>query len=429
MSAHWSRREFLRQSTLAGLGAALSGAASAAKRVSVQDKLNLGIIGVANRGGDNLAGVHSQNIAALCDIDDNYLAAAAARFPQAKTYNDFRKVLEQKGLDAVVVSTPDHMHAPIAAAALKAGLHVYCEKPLAHTVAEARNLAELAKQHKRTTQMGTQIHAGNNYRRVVEMIQAGVIGKVTEVHVWVGRVWSGGKRQTPPPPPPKNIHWDLWQGVAPERPYDPAYLPAYWRGFWEYGNGTLGDMACHHMDLSHWALDLRAPQTISAEGPPVDAEIAPPWLMVHYDYPARGAQPPVRLTWYHGEKRPAAFAEGKLPDWGDGTLFVGEKGMLLADYDRRVLLPEKDFADYAGVPHTIPDSIGHYEEWFAGIRTGSPTLCNFDYSGALSEAVLLGAVAYRVGQPLQWDAHRLKATNCPEADKLIHPHYRRGWRV
>lgn len=427
MSLHWSRREFIRQSTLSGLGVALSQRVSQAQKTPIQDKLNLGIVGVANRGGDNMAGVQGQNIVALCDIDDNYLDAAAARFPQAKKYNDFRKLLEQKGLDAVVVSTPDHMHAPIAAAALNAGLHVYCEKPLAHTVYEARRLAELAKQHKRATQMGTQIHASSNYRRVVEMIQAGVIGKVTEVHVWVGRVWSGGKRQTPPPPVPPNIHWDLWQGVAPERSYDPAYIPANWRGFWDYGNGTLGDMACHHMDLSHWALDLRAPKTVSAEGPPVDAEIAPPWLIVHYDYPARGEQPPVRLTWYHGEKRPAAFAEGKLPEWGDGTLFVGEKGMLLADYDRRVLLPEKDFAQFAGVPQTIPDSIGHYEEWFAAIRTGSPTLCNFDYSGALSEAVLLGAVAYRTGQTLQWDSHRLKATNCPEADKLIHPHYRRGW--
>jgi predicted dehydrogenase len=420
---------------MVGVGTALAGRsafaqdAAGAAKTSVQDKLNLGIVGVANRGGDNLEGVSGQNIAALCDIDDNYLTAAGTRFPQAKRYNDFRKLLDQKGLDAVVVSTPDHMHAPIAAAALKAGLHVYCEKPLAHTVYEARMLAELAKKHKRTTQMGTQIHATSNYRRVVEIVQAGVIGKISEVHVWVGRVWSG-PRQTPSNPPvPPNIHWDLWQGVAPERPYDPNYLPAYWRGYWLYGNGTLGDMGCHHMDLPHWALGLRAPETVTAEGPPVDSEIAAPWLMVHYDYPARGEQPPVKLTWYHGEKRPSYFAEGKLPQWGDGTLFVGEKGMLIADYDRYVLLPEKDFTDFKGVPHTIPESIGHYEEWFAGIRTGSPTLCNFDYSGALSEAVLLGAVAYRSGQSIQWDAKGCRVTNSADADALIHPHYRHGWRV
>jgi predicted dehydrogenase len=414
---------------VAGVGAALVQSGASARGISANDKLNLGIIGVANRGGDNLAGVSGQNIVALCDIDDNYLARRRSEFPQAKTYNDFRKLIEHKGLDAVVVSTPDHVHAPAAAMALEAGLHVYCEKPLAHTVYEARVLAGLAKKHHRATQMGTQIHAGSNYRRVVELIRAGAIGKVSEVHVWVGRVWSGGPRQATPPPVPANIHWDLWLGPIPERPYDPAYLPANWRGFWAFGSGTLGDMGCHHMDLPHWALDLRAPQTVSAEGPPVDPEITPAWLIVHLDYPARGEQPPVRLNWYHGEKRPAAFAEGKLPEWGDGTLFVGEKGMLLADYDRRVLLPEKDFAGYMPPAPTIPDSIGHYEEWFAAIRTGSPTTCNFDYSGALSEAVLLGNVAYRTGQSLNWDAANLKATNCPEADRFLRPHFRRGWRV
>jgi predicted dehydrogenase len=417
----------------AGLFLASEGASAlpiSSKDISSKDKLNLGIIGVNNRGADNLEGVSSQNIVALCDIDDNYLGAVAQKFPQAKTYNDFRKLLEQKDIDAVVVSTPDHMHAPITAVALESGRDVYCEKPLAHTVYEARKVAELARKHRRVTQMGTQIHAGSNYRRIVEWIQSDAIGPVREVHVWADRVWAGkGTRPSETPPVPPNLHWDLWLGVAPERPYHPAYLPMNWRGWWEFGNGTLGDMACHHMDLPFWALNLRYPTQVSAEGPAVNGETTPAWLIVHYDFPARGAQPPVNLTWYNGGKRPSAFAEGKLPPWGDGTLFVGEKGMLLADYDRRVLLPEKDFAGFQPPKSSIPDSIGHHLEWIEACKSGGMTTCNFHYSGALTEAVLLGNVAYRTGKSLRWDAKQLRAAHCPEADAIIKPHYRPGWSL
>lgn len=436
MSTRFNRRQFLEYSAVAGAASYLLSADAGAQAQNatldkpLKDKLNLGIIGVANRGGDNFGAVSSQNIVALCDVDDNYLAAGAQKFPQAKTHNDFRKLIEQKGLDAVVISTADHTHAVATVMALKAGLHVYCEKPLTHSVHEARIVSETARQLKRVTQMGTQIHAGNNYRRVVELVKSGAIGEVKEVHVWCDKVWSAtGPRPTETPTAPANLHWDLWLGPAPYRPYHPAYAPGNWRGWWDFGGGTLGDMACHHMDLPHWALDLRHPSTVEAQGPPVKEETTPKWLIVRYTHPARGQRAPVNLTWYQGGRRPPQFAQGILPQWGDGNLFIGSKGMLLADYDRYALLPEKEFVDFKAPTPFIPDSIGHHLEWIEACKTGNPTTCNFDYSGALTETVLLGNVAYRAGCKLEWDAVRLKATNCPQADRYLRREYRKGWQL
>ena len=425
----WPRRQFLQQLALAGSALLLAGCRSSRRKISANEKLNLGIIGVANRGADNFGAVASQNIVALCDVDDLYLRAASQKYPAAKTYHDFRRLLEQRDLDAVVISTTDHVHAIATVMALRKGLHVYCEKPLTHTVSEARLVAETARRHKRVTQMGTQIHAENNYRRVVELIQSNAIGPVREVHHWVGSVWAGRPLATAPAPVPSHLSWDLWLGPAPARPYDPAYVPAYWRGWWDFGGGAMADMGCHHIDLSFWALGLRHPVSVEAEGPPVHPQTAPEWLMVKYDFPARGALPPVKLTWYNGNKRPLRFAEGKLPQWGDGTLFVGEKGMLLADYGRHVLLPEQDFAGFTPPPPSIPNSIGHHKEWIEACKTNGPTTCNFEYAGALTETVLLGNVAYRTGRKLQWDASRLKAKNCPEADRFIQHHHRSGWKI
>lgn len=425
-----TRRSFIQQSALGVAGLWLAGGQNLlARKLSANDKLNIGVIGVANRGGANFQGVASQNIVALCDVDENYLRAAAQKLPQAKTYSDFRKLLDQKEIDAVVISTTDHTHAPATVMALKSGRHVYCEKPLTHTVSEARIVAELARKHKRVTQMGTQIHATGNYRRVVELVKSGAIGPVREVHNWAGTVWAGRPLSKEPVPVPAHLSWDLWLGPAPKRPYDPAYVPAHWRGWWAFGGGTMADMGCHHIDLSYWALDLRHPISIEAEGPPVNSETCPEWLIVRYEFPARGPLPPVNLTWYNGGKRPRYFTEGKLPKWGNGTLFVGEKGMLLADYDRHVLLPEKDFAGFVPPKPFIQESIGHHEEWIEACKMNGPTTCNFDYSGALTEAVLLGNVAYRVGQKLEWDAEKLKATNCPEARQFIQHRYRAGWKI
>ncbi len=429
MATRITRRRLLQNAALYGAGAFLASKTADARVLGANDRLNIGIVGVANRGGDDLDGVKSENIVALCDIDDNYLARTKMMYPNATTYNDFRKMLEQKDIDAVVVATPDHVHAPASSAAILSGRHIYCEKPLAHSVSEVRRVTELAHKHKRVSQMGTQIHAESNYRRVVEIIQSEAIGAVSEVHVWVERVWAGTDLPPDMPPVPPNLHWDLWLGPAQERPYNPAYLPGNWRGWWAFGNGTLGDMACHHMDLPWWALDLHAPTRVSAEGPPVSAELTPAWLIVHYEFPARGSKPPVKLTWYHGRRRPDYFAQGKLPTWGDGTLFVGEKGMLISDYGEHKLLPESDFAGYVPPKPTIPDSIGHHKEWIEACKTGGPTTCNFGYSGPLTEAVLLGAVAYRTGTTIEWDSKHLKATGCPEADAIIKPTFRDGWTV
>lgn len=419
-----------RRQLLGGVSTMLAAAASLTREARAQaappspkspnEKLNIGVIGVAHRGSDNLSEVQNQNIVALCDVDDTYLAQAAQRFPKAYSCNDYRRMLERRDIDAIVISTPDHTHAPATLAALETGRHVYCEKPLTHTVAEARQVTEAARKHKRVTQMGTQIHAGGNYRRVVELVQGGAIGEVREVHCWVGRVWGGnGARPVETPPVPPHLHWDLWLGPVPKRPYHPAYVPINWRGWWAFGGGILGDMGCHHMDLPYWALGLGHPQTVAAEGPPPQDETTPAWLIVRYAYPARGKKPPVQLTWYNGDKRPPHFAEGTLPAWGDGTLFVGAKGMLLADYGRYVLLPEKDFAGFQPPKPSIPDSVGHHAEWIAACKGVGTTTCRFDYSGVLTEAVLLGNVAYRTGKKLEWDAKALKAKHCPEADRFI----------
>jgi predicted dehydrogenase len=430
MSRRVGRRQFLQSVGLAaGASPWLIGRSWAGQK-SPNEKLNIGIIGTSGRALSNIEGVEHQNIVAVCDIDDALVGRAKERFPQAKTYIDFRKLLEQNDIDAVVVSTADHVHAPASVAAMKLGKHVYVEKPLSHSVSEARIVAETAAKAKVATQMGTQIHAGNNYRRVVEVIQSGAIGPVRECHVWVQKTWSGGDRPKDTPPVPKGLHWDLWLGPAPERPYHPTYQPANWRRWWDFGSGTLGDMACHYVDLPFWALKLRHPTSVEAEGPPVHPETTPHGLTIRYEFPARGDMPAVKMTWYDGGKRPKLLAElNTTRRGGDGVLFVGDKGMMLADYNRYRLFPEKDFKDFVPPPETIPNSIGHYEEWIQACKTGSPTTCNFDYSGALTEAVHLGNVAYRVGHKIEWDAAGVKATGCPEADQYLRREYRKGWTL
>jgi predicted dehydrogenase len=340
---------------------------------------------------------------------------------------------QQKDIEAVLVSTPDHMHAFATMAALQLGKPVYCEKPLTHSVWEAQQVINAAAKTKKATQMGTQIHADENYRRVVELLRSGAIGTVNRIHVWCATRWSGWSggldRPKETPAVPATLDWDLWIGPAPMRPYHPCYHPAAWRGWWDFGGGGLADMACHHMDLSHWAFDLRLPETVEAEGPPVHAESAPPWLIVNFHYAAKGNRPAIHLTWYQGGRRPAEFAEGKLPTWGDGSLFVGDKGMLIADYNKYRLLPADQFKDFKPPEKTIPRSLGHHEEWIKACKEGTPTTCNFEYSGALAQTVLLGNVAYRTGKKIEWDAQNLRASNAPEAAQFIRREYRKGWEL
>jgi predicted dehydrogenase len=433
-----SRRSFL-QSTAAGsaaLSASLFVSESEAKpSLSPLEKLNVACIGTANRAAEDVNGVMSENIVAIVDVDSNYLDKAKKMLTEKnklepRCYADYREMLVAEGdkIDAVVIGTTDHHHAPAAIRAIRAGKHVYCEKPLSHTVFEARLLAEEAAKKGVATQLGTQIHAGDNYRRVVEIIRAGVIGDVTEVHVWVGKGWGGGERPAKADPVPASLNWDLWLGPAPERPYaNGMYHPANWRRWWDFGQGTLGDMACHFMDLPFWALDLKHPTRCEAEGPAVHPETCPLGLIVKYDFPARGSMPALKLTWYDGDLIPKKVAGQPVP--ASGVMFVGKNGSMFADYSKYKLFPADKFSGFKPPEKSIPDSIGHHAEWIKACKDGSPTTCNFDYSGALTESVLLGNVAYRTGKAIDWDAANLVATNVPEAAKLITKEYRAGWEV
>lgn len=434
-----TRRAFLRNVAWAGSGLIILSNSRLVGGTQANSKLNIAAIGVAGRGAENVAGVSSQNLIALCDVHESHAAKTFEKFPSAKRYRDFRRMFDEihGQIDAVVIGTPDHTHAPAAVMAMKLGKHCYCEKPLTHSVYEARVMANLANEKKLVTQMGTQIHAGTNYRRVVELVQTGAIGSVQEVHVWMGANLNGPAvptdrsqpdAPTDKPDVPADLDWDLWLGPAAYRPYSPAYAPFHWRYWWNFANGQLGDFFCHFCDLAFWALKLRHPTTVEAEGP-VHPESASNWTIAKQQYPARGDLPPVALTWYNGGPYPAFMKERKIPAWNSAVLFIGSKGMLISDYNKHQLLPEEKFVDFQRPAPFIPDSIGHHEEWIAACKTGGPTTCNFDYSGALTEAALLCNVALRAGEKLTWDARALKAVNCAKADVFIRREYRKGWTL
>jgi predicted dehydrogenase len=432
MSNRLTRRQMLRNTTFAGIGIWISGSAARGGE-SPNEKLNLAGIGVGGRGAGDVNGCASENFVALCDVDDRRAAATFERYPKAKKFRDFRKMLDEmeSQIDAVVIGTPDHTHAPPAAMAMRMGKHCYCEKPLTQCVYETRLLTELARKNKLATQLGTQIHALDNYRRVVELVQSGAIGPIRQVEVQFPGGRGGQDRPEETPPVPEGLDWDLWLGPAPYRPYHPCYVPGNWRDWWDFANGMLGDFGCHYMDLPFWALKLKYPTSIEAEAPvPPHPETAAPVLTVRYEFPTRGDLPPVTMTWRNGAGNvPPIVKEKDLPNWGAAVLFVGEKGMLLANYSKYQLLPEAEFADFPPPEPTIPKSIGHHPEWIRACKTGEPTTCNFDYSGPLTETVLLGDVSYRAQSKLEWDAANLKATNCPDADKFIRREYREGWKL
>ena len=440
-----SRRRFLETVAVAGTVTTLAPAVLRAKNPN--EKLNIAIIGSGGRGGANLRSVRAENIVALCDVSEANLERAARRHPKARKYTDFRKLYDRAGeFDAVVVSTCEHTHAFATMPALELRKHVYCEKPLTRNVWEARVVREAAARAKVATQMGTQIHAGENYRRVVELIQTGAIGPVREAHCWVSRAWGWqpseeeSKRardivfvQDRPKeshPVPDGLHWDLWLGPAPKRPFHRVYVPGpKWYRWWDFGNGTMSDLGSHWLDLPFWALKLKHPLTIEAEGPPRHPEIAPASMQVTYEYGARKDMSPVRLTWYQGTNKPAIWKEGRIPKWNSAVLFIGEKGMLLSNYGKHVLLPEKEFADFQRPDPFIPKSLGHHAEWVHAAKTGAPTTCNFEYAGWLTEANHLGNVAFRTGKKLEWDPVKLRAKNAPEADEFIRCEYPKGWNL
>jgi predicted dehydrogenase len=440
-----SRRQFLTRAAAGGVVAVASPAIVRGRHLN--DKLNLAIIGAGGRGADNLRGVSSENVVILCDVNEANLNAAAESHPRARRVVDFRRVYDRaKEFDAVVISTAEHTHAFATLPALELGKHVYCEKPLTHNIREARVIREAAARAKVATQMGTQIHAGENYRRVVELIQTGAVGAVTEVHVWVGRAWGRHaseaeakaandivfvqERPAEPEPVPANLNWELWLGPAPQRPFHSVYFPGpKWYRWWDFGNGTMSDLGSHWIDLPFWALNLKSPLTVEADGPPPHPEIAPASMKATYQYGQRGAMPPVRLTWYQGAYKPQLWKEGGIPQWPSGVLFVGERGLLLSDYGKHVLLPEEKFADFKRPEPFIPKSLGHHAEWIHACKTGAPTTCNFEYAGWLTEANHLGNVAFRAGKKLEWDAQKMRATNAPEAEQFIRRKYRKGWKL
>jgi len=429
----------LRTSAVAAGVWTATGCLARAQSESPNEKLNIAGIGVGGRGAADVNGAASENIIALCDVDETRAAKTFERYPKAKIYKDFRKMLDEMHgqIDAVTIGTPDHTHAPAGVMAMKLGKHCYCEKPLTHSVYEARVMAETAREENLVTQLGTQIHAGPNYRRVVELVQSGAIGSVGEVHVWLGAKFAGPPKPTDVSQPdaptdrpevPDTLDWDLWLGPAPHRPYHPTYAPFGWRYWWNFANGQLGDFFCHYCDLVFWALKLRHPTTVEAEGP-VHPESAARWTIARQEYPSRGDLPPVTLNWYNGGPYPAFVKEKKIPEWGSAVLFIGSDGMLIANYGQHQLLPEEQFADFKRPEPFIADSIGHHREWTEACKTGGPTTCNFDYSGALTEAALLCNVALRAGKKLNWDAAALKAVGCPEADAFIRREYREGWTL
>lgn len=440
MAGQINRRQFIRRSAgiTGGLAAAIyagNGWAQSPSR-SPNERLNLAAIGVGNKGKHNIDELRDQNWVAFCDVDENFLNQAATEFASAQKFRDYRQMFDKLGseIDAVVVSTADHTHAPAAATALSLGKHVYCEKPLTHTVVEARTLAQLATKHRVATQMGIQIHADDNYRRVVELIQSKVIGKVHTVYTWCNKGWSDGRFEPGQHEIPATLDWDLWLGPAKQRAYSPNLHPANWRRFWQFGSGTFGDMACHVMDLPFWALNLRSPDHVTAEGPEVHEDGAPAWCRAIYDFPqADGSK--IKLHWADGGTnfdfvKSTLDAEQKpLSDWGLGILFVGDQGMLAADYGRRQLLPADKFAGMAAPEANIPNSIGHWKEWIEAAKTGSPTTCNFDYASRLTETVLLGIVAYRSQASFVWQAEDLKAVGNDRAQALITKEYRQGFEV
>jgi predicted dehydrogenase len=453
-----NRRTFLTQTAALGAGFTILKSGILQAGNSPNEKLNIAAIGVGGRGADDLNEVKNENIVALCDVKEENLAAAAKKFPQAKTYTDWRKCLDQKDIDAVVCATTDHTHAFVNVWAMNRGKHVYCEKPLANSVQEARVVREtyLKNKGKLATQMGTQIHATDNYRRMVELIRRGAIGNVKTVHVWCSRTPEGGS-YLPAEPVPEGLNWDLWIGPSPVHPFNQGYLKGGclgWNRFWDFGSGQIGDMGSHMMDMAYWALDLKLPTTCEAQGSPLSTDTCPQWLTAQWTHPANDWRPAVTLNWYDGGKKPGLPSEiFSREALFKGVLFHGDQGDLICDYSFRVLMPRTEAGNMTHYQSPkkedlIPPSPGHHQEWIIGCKTGKPTLCNFDYAGAMIENNLLALVSYRLGEvaqkkiregkqdkevevtsgkKLEWDAQNLKASNCPEADQYISKKYREGW--
>ena len=433
MSQGITRRGFLKGTAVAAGVTVLTGTFRTSAYAAAE-KVNSAHIGIGGRGGSHFDPASKDgDIVALCDCDAGFLAGKARQFPNAKTYLDYREMFDkQKDFDAVFVSTPDHHHFPASLAAIQRGKHVYCEKPLTHSIWEARTLMLEARKAKVASQMGNGGQADEGVRLLQEWIADGAIGPVKEVHIWTDRPegwWPQGVDRPPGSPPvPASLKWDLWLGVAPERPFHGAYHPFRWRGWVDFGTGAMGDMGCHNMDPAFRACKLGDPVTVETQFDGWKTETYPTWSIITYQYPARGTMPPVKVMWYDGKKKPARpneLEQGRnLSD--NGSMFVGEKGVILYDGSPR-LIPEARQREYKLPAKTLPRSPGHYKEFFLACKGGKPAGSNFDHAGSMTAAILVGNLSIRLKKKIEWDGAAMKAKNAPEADQIIRRNYRPGW--
>lgn len=434
-----NRRHFIQRAGLA-VGALSFPFLSARNVLGANSRLNIAAIGAGGKGGVDIGYCAGENVVALCDVDQINAAGTFKKFPQAKPFKDFRVMLEKEGknIDAVTVSTPDHTHFHAAATAMKLGKHVYVQKPLTHSIWEARKLAEIARETKVVTQMGNQGHSQSDSRRLVELIQAGVLGDVKEIHVWTDRpIWPQGIERPPVLAVPDHLDWDLWLGPAPYRAYHDGCVPFKWRAFWDFGTGALGDMGCHNMDMAFFSLNLRDPVSVEATSSGVNAETAPKWSIITYEFPRQGKRSPVKLVWYDGGKKPDASLAKQTELGANGCIMIGSKDTLyVPDYwgPGRFVSGAK-MADFGSIPETLPrhpsaskdNDAAHHSEWIAACKGEGKALSHLGYAGPMTETVLLGNVALRASQRIEWNAKKLKVTNLAEANQFIRCEYRNGW--
>jgi predicted dehydrogenase len=446
MDSHFpnSRRSFFKSTAALGVGYWVAGRATAEEGAppapaekSPSERVRFACIGVGGMGesDSNEAKLYG-DVVAICDVDESILAKAAERFPDAKKFHDFRELFDEMSgkIDAATVSTPDHTHAQAAVRAMREGKGVYCQKPLAHSLWEARRMGDVAREMKVATQMGNQGTAGSGLRRSAAIVQAGALGPVREVHVWTNRpIWPQGIARPQSKPVPKDLHWNLWLGSAPKRDYADGYRPTNWRGWWDFGTGPLGDMACHTMNMPFMALDLRDPISVSAETSGHNKDSYPNWSIIQYDFAATAKRPAVKLTWYDGGKRPPSELLSGVDVQGSGALLVGEKGRLYSADDYAATMQLLGGVEAPEVKFRV--SPGHFQELVAAVKGGEPATSNFpDYSGPLTEMVLLGNLAVWTadsgsGPKIEWDAKNLKATNVANLELLIKPQYRPGYSI
>ena len=448
MPARFHRRRFLQSSLAAAAGIVILKDSRSVRAYQANEKLHIAVIGACGQGESNTGQVAGENLVALCDVDQRRADEAYKKFPRAKRYVDFRKMLDELHgqIDAVVVSTPDHTHAVAAVAAMKLGKHVYCEKPLTRTVHESRVMRQTAIQQKVVTQMGNQGSATEDLRRGVELAWAGTMGELREAHIWLANGDGPQERPKDQPPVPPGLDWDLWLGPAPYRPYQPAYVPASWRAWRAFGNGGGGDMGCHTSNMAFRALRLdllwnadpavtpAAPATIrvEAEASEIHPETYPRRLIAKFDFPARGNLPPVKLTWYNGGPKPSkdVLLGHIMTEWG--CLVKGSQGTLFTSCPwntRLELLPKEKFQGFQGPASTIPRSPGHHAEWIRACKGGPKPFSGFEIGGPMTEMVQLVHVASLAGGPIEYDPRSGVIVNSAQANQLLHRPYRPGWTL